>query len=178
MLKAPDLDSLANGQGPMLRLLVDDEGNPHGTVGAMDIDAPAERVWSLIRDVSSWSDRVPMIHRVRQGEGTVDIQLRFRIALFSTKFSIKTTVVDDGDAYELRYLSGSPKNLSLRFTVDQRDGDTCTVTAGVTYDIYSLGWLVKVFLRHHPEIQLGVFPGTVLTILDSMRRAAEAVGQS
>ena len=54
------------------------------------------------------------------------------------------------------------------------EDDACEVTTSVTYDIYSLGWLVKYFLRHHPEIQLGVFPGTVLTILDSLRIAGEA----
>jgi ribosome-associated toxin RatA of RatAB toxin-antitoxin module len=176
VLKAPPLEALASGTGPMLRLLVNDDGSPYGTVGAMEVAAPPDRIWSLIRDVSSWSDRVPMIHRVRQGEDTVDITLRFRIALFSTKFTIKTTIVDEEDAYELRYLSGSPKNLSLRFAVDDLGDGKSKITAGVTYDIYSLGWLVKVFLRHHPEIQLGVFPGTVLTVLDSLRIAAEGKG--
>ena len=32
-------------------------------------------------------------------------------------------------------------------------------------------WLVKYFLRHHPEIQHGIFPGITLVLLDSIRRA-------
>jgi hypothetical protein len=42
----------------------------------------------------------------------------------------------------------------------------------IGFDIESLGWLVKLFLKHHPEIQFGVFSGCALALLESMRTAA------
>jgi len=54
------------------------------------------------------------------------------------------------------------------------DGRATLIHAHGEYDAMSLGWLVKFFLKHHPEILHGVFPGTVLVLLDAMRRAAES----
>ena len=41
------------------------------------------------------------------------------------------------------------------------------------FDLMSLGWLAKYFLRHHPEIQFGIFPGVALVLVDSLRRALD-----
>ena len=34
----------------------------------------------------------------------------------------------------------------------------------VGFDPLALGWLVKVFLRHHPEIEWGLHTGSVMSI--------------
>ena len=43
----------------------------------------------------------------------------------------------------------------------------------VGFDQTSLGWLVKIFIRHHPEIDWGVHAGSTMSISSSVRKAAE-----
>ena len=60
----------------------------------------------------------------------------------------------------------------LRFTLTPvEDGAACLVEGDGEFDLHSLGWLVKYFLKHHPEIQHGIFPGVALVLIDSLRRA-------
>ena len=54
------------------------------------------------------------------------------------------------------------------------DGRACTVSGDGEFDLHSLGWLVKYFLKHHPEIQHGIFPGVALVLIDSLKRALAA----
>lgn len=46
------------------------------------------------------------------------------------------------------------------------------VAARDTRMAMSLGWLVKAFLKHHPEIRFGVFPATALRSSTPGGRAA------
>ena len=72
---------------------------------------------------------------------------------------------------ELKWVSGEPRNIHLRFhVVPSADGQTCTLTTQAAFDVRSLGWLAKYFLKHHPEIQYGIFPGVALALFDSIRR--------
>jgi hypothetical protein len=62
----------------------------------------------------------------------------------------------------------------LRFTLAPAEGGRgCSVEGDGEFDLESLGWLVKYFLRHHPEIQFGIFPGVALVLVDSLRRATD-----
>ena len=45
------------------------------------------------------------------------------------------------------------------------------VDVDASFEVESLGWLVKYFLKHHPEIRHGIFPGVALVLHDSLRRA-------
>ena len=75
---------------------------------------------------------------------------------------------------ELSHVEGEPRDLVLRFDVlPVEDPAQSVLVAGIGFDISSLGWLVKFFLKHHPEIQYGVFPGSALTLVDTLRREAE-----
>jgi hypothetical protein len=69
-----------------------------------------------------------------------------------------------------------PKDIRLRFTLTPTEGGrACSAEADVEFDLTSLGWMAKYFLRHHPEIQFGVFPGVALVLVDSLRRAADHI---
>lgn len=169
------LEDLHEGDGALLRLAHDAEGQPVGAIGEMRVDAPLARVSGIIRDVAQFALRVPMIDRARREGDRVELRLRFKIALFSVKFGLVTEVVTETESrFELRYVSGEPRDMQLAFELTPaRDDPAATmVRVAVSYDIMSLGWLVKAFLRHHPEIRFGVYPGTTLTVLDSIRRAA------
>ena len=76
---------------------------------------------------------------------------------------------------ELRWTAGEPQKLRLRFTLTPiDDGRACLVEGDGEFDVLSLGWLVKYFLKHHPEIQFGIFPGVALVLIGSLRRAVES----
>jgi ribosome-associated toxin RatA of RatAB toxin-antitoxin module len=170
------LEELHGGAGPLLRLRVDADHAPTGAVAEMRVNASTERVSQVIHDINRFADRVQMVHRARREGDRVELTLRFKLALFSVKFGLVAQVVADTDRrIELRYVSGEPKDMNLAFELEPLDdGAACLVRVAVSYDVMSLGWLVKTFLRHHPEIRFGVYPGTAFTVLDSLRRAAEA----
>lgn len=151
------------------------DGLPAGAIGTMLIAAPVARVWEVVRDVGRYAQRVPMVHRASRNGDRVSMQLKFKLAIFSAKFGFTADLKAEEQRWlELQYVSGEPAEIRLRFELEPAEGDRATLTrAHVSFDIQSLGWLVKYFLRHHPEIQYGVFPGTTLVLLDSIRKAAE-----
>jgi hypothetical protein len=135
----------------------------------------------MVSDVTSYSDRVPMLSRVRRDGNRVTVSLRFRITLFSVGFEFVADVVEDpGRSFELRYVSGEPRGILIRFELEPVPGeagagkDATRVRTFIAFDAMSLGWLTKFFLKHHPEIQFGIFPGCALALAESMRRAVES----
>ena len=70
------------------------------------------------------------------------------------------------------FAAGESVHFRLR-SVD--DGRRTLVYCSMYFDVRSLGWLVDYFLRHHPEIELGVFSATapviVLTLKEHVERA-------
>ena len=179
-MKLPDdpsevlpIDTVMRAPGAIVRTLLD-RGRSAGAVAAMIVNAPPARTFSVLEDIEGLPQRIPMIHEVAQNGDELDMQLRFKVALFAAKFGFRARrIVDPGRSVSLQYISGHPRDLSIRFDVLPAAGDTTALYAAATYDIDSLGWLVSYFLRHHPEIRLGVHPGTVLTLLDAVQHAAE-----
>ena len=157
----------------LLRVAVDSRGIPIGATGAMLLPAPPERVWGLVRDIAHYKDYVPMIDESRRDGDHVSVGLRFKVALFSARFAFTARVVEEpGRVLELRYLTGEPRDIHIRFELEpQSDGKETQLTVAVRFDMQSLGWLVKYFLRHHPEIQFGVLSGSALTLLQAVRSA-------
>ena len=69
---------------------------------------------------------------------------------------------------------GEPRDAHIRFDIEPFDnGAKSILFARIGFDILSLGWLVKTFLKHHPEIRYGVYPGSALSLLDAVKRSAE-----
>ena len=81
-------------------------------------------------------------------------------------------LVDEGRAMELRYVEGEPRDLRIRHEVHDASVEGASVLfTTVSFDALSLGFLAKYFLKHHPEIRFGVFPGSALTLSDAVLRA-------
>jgi ribosome-associated toxin RatA of RatAB toxin-antitoxin module len=176
--KLAALEDPGPGAGPLVRIHVGDDKLPVGASGAIRLAASPEKVWNLIDDVERFPELVHMIHRAKRTGDEVWIQLRFRMAVLSAKFGFYgRRRAEPGRWLELEYTSGEPRDMRLRFEIEPiEDGRETLLRVAVAYDIYSLGFLVKFFLRHHPEIQYGVYPGTVLSLLDSIRLALEKRG--
>jgi hypothetical protein len=107
--------------------------------------------------------------------GRATVHLKFGVSLFSTRFSFKVDrhVVEERSV-ELRYVEGEPRDLNIRFDVVPASvAEKSVLYVGVRFDVFSLGWLAKYFLKNHPEIRNGVYPGSAFTLLDTMARAAE-----
>lgn len=114
-----------------------------------------------------------MTHRAHRRGDQVEIELRFRISLLSVRFAFCATLSERfPESIEFRWLSGEPRALHIRHDFEPMDGGAATlVRTRVGFDVLSLGWLVKYFLRHHPEIRFGVFSGSALALQDGLRRA-------
>lgn len=170
------MDSPPPQGGTLVRIVENEARRPAGAVGEMRIEAPLSRVWDVIRDVDRYPGRVPMVHQARWEGERVWMQIRFRIAILSAKFAFTAAAEWEDERWlEMNWISGEPAHIRMRFEVEALDeGRATLVRVAVSYDPRSLGWLVKFFLRHHPEIELGLFPGTTLVLLDALRRAAES----
>lgn len=162
--------------GPLVRVHLGEEKRPAGASAALRLEAPPADVWPLIGEIERYPSLVRMIHRAERRGDEVSIVLRFRIALLSAKFGFSASVREEETerVFDIQYISGEPRGLRLRFELEPAAGGSHTLLRlAASYDIYSLGFLVKFFLRHHPEITCGVYPGTVLSLMESLRASVE-----
>ena len=164
------------GSAPLVQVHVAPDHRPIGASAVARIERPVARVWQVVSEVDRYAERVPMVHKVRRQGARVEVDLKFKVALFSAGFQVTADVSMEAEKWlELRWVSGEPREIRLRFELSPLDdGKATLIRANGAFDAMSLGWLVKFFLKHHPEIQHGIFPGTTLVLLDAMRRAAEA----
>jgi carbon monoxide dehydrogenase subunit G len=160
-------------QGPLVAVHVGPDGLPAGATASAIVAATPPQVWAVVSDIASYAAHIPMISKVTREGDRVQVHLKFRISLFSVGFDFTADgVYRENEWLEMRWVAGEPRELFIRFDLAPTEGGTL-VHARCSFDLMSLGWLVKYFLKHHPEIQWGVFPGTALTLLQSMRQAAE-----
>lgn len=150
------------------------DGRPISAAATQRLELSPERVWALVSDVERFPGRVPMISRARRSGDHATIDLRFKVSFFSVGFSFTVAVKAEwGKWLELSWVEGEPRDIRLRFDLEPLDGGrACNLRAEGGFDPQSLGWLAKYFLRHHPEIEYGIFPGVALALIDSIRRAA------
>ncbi len=159
---------------PIVQIRIGPTGLPVGATGSIRIRAPASRVWTVVSDVDSFSSRVPMISRIKRDGDRVTVQLKFKVSFFSVGFEfVADATRDEGRRLDLRWVSGEPRAIHLGFEiVPVADAGECVLRVDGGFDVQSLGWLAKYFLKNHPEIEFGIYPGVVLVLLDSMNRAA------
>lgn len=164
-----------------VNLEVDANGYANCATAESRINAPVSKVWEVVTDVDKYPQRVPMIDKVRLNGNRATVGLKFKLSLFSVGFEF---VVDEHHSeadhwLELRYVSGEPKGIRLRFDLQPLDdGKATLLKATGEFDVMSLGWLAKYFLKHHPEIQCGIIPGVAIGLLEAMRHAAEGRSRS
>jgi hypothetical protein len=149
------------------------DGRPKGAAATLRIERPVADVWALISDIERYASKLPMVHRARRDGDRVTFDLKFRVGFFSVGFQFKADATWEAEKWlELRWCEGEPKDVRLRFDhTPENDGKACVVQGDGEFDIKSLGWLVKYFLKHHPEIEYGIFPGVALALVDTLRRA-------
>ncbi len=164
------------GSAPVVQVHVAPDHRPIGASAVTRIERPPARVWQVVSEVDRYAERVPMVSKVRRKGERVEVDLKFRVALFSAGFEFTADMSSENQRwFELRWVAGEPRGIRLRFELSPLDeGRATLIRCDGEFDVMSLGWLVKFFLKHHPEIQHGVFPGVALVLLDAMRRAAEA----
>ncbi len=163
-------------EGPVVRVTLARDGRPIRAAARMRIDRTAAQVWAAVYDVERFAHFLPMVNHARRRGDSVTFDLRFRIGFFSVGFEFTTAATYEAEKWlHLEWTAGEPRDIRMRFVLTPIEGeDACIVETQSEFDVQSLGWLVKYFLKHHPEIQHGIFPGITLVLLDSIRRATAA----
>jgi carbon monoxide dehydrogenase subunit G len=150
------------------------DGRPLAATARARIDRPAADVWRAIEDIERFVRFIPMVHSATKRGDHVAFDLKFRLGILLSvgfRFEARATY-EAGRSMELRWISGEPRDVRLRFHVQPTDdGRACIVSGEGSFDMMSLGWLAKYFLKNHPEIELGVFPGVALVLVDALRKA-------
>lgn len=159
---------------PIIEVEVGADGTPASATATTRVAAPTARVWSHIADVDRYPLFVPMMSKARRDGDRVHVHLKFKISLFSVGFDfVADAKYEEGRWLELRGVSGDIRDLHIRFDLADVDGGS-TLKATISFDVFSLGWLSKYFLKHHPEIRYGIFPGCAYGLADSLRQVSEA----
>ena len=117
---------------------------------------------------------IPLVRELRRDGDRFFIELQFKVSLLSVRFGARLRLVrESATSVRFDYIDGEPKQLTLRFAVVEAEPGLTVLQTVVGYDIDSLGWLTKYFLRHHPEIRDGAHAGTGLTMVEALRQAIE-----
>jgi hypothetical protein len=166
------------------------ERAPDGTllrsVAVALVEAPLERVVEEVRRIRSQEGgflrEVNLIHRVKvlPAEGgalRLRLAMRYRFLFFRTTFEVDADLLlGEGASLDLVGVSGKPSGLLAHFRavpVSPGGRAATLVFCSLRFDIASLGWLVDYFIRHHPEIELGVFSATAPVIVLTLKEAVE-----
>jgi len=165
--------------GPLLRLHYRG-GRPRAASALMLVDAPADLLWEIVGSIDRLPKLIRMVSSVRhlaptpEGLDVVHVELRFKIAFFGTKFGFEGTRELTGERrVEVRYLRGKVRDAYIDLEVAPVSETQSALRCHVGFDPLSLGWLVKIFLNHHPEIEYGLHTGSVMSIVEAARQAAE-----
>ena len=150
------------------------DGTPASATATTHIAAPPARVWSHIVAVERYPEFVPMLAKARREGDRVTVHLKFKVAFFSVGFDfVADAKYEEARWLDLRGVSGEPRDLHIRFELADAPDHSTTLRSTISFDPFSLGWLTKYFLKHHPEIRYGICPGCALGLADSMRQASE-----
>ena len=109
------------------------------------------------------------------GRPVVRVNLKFKVAFFGVRFHFIATHERNESQMcaRLRYAGGRIRDLAIDVEVAGLGDDRSLLRCHVGFDPTSLGWLVKAFLKHHPEIEGGLHAGSVMAIADAGRDLAE-----
>jgi ribosome-associated toxin RatA of RatAB toxin-antitoxin module len=151
------------------------DGRPKGASAVARIERPVAEVWAVVADIERYASHLPMVHRARRDGDRVTFDLKFKVGFLSAGFQFKADATYEEQKWlDLRWCEGEPKDVRLRFSLTPvDDGRACIVEGDGEFDVSSLGWLVKYFLKHHPEIEFGIFPGVALVLVDTLRRVVQ-----
>ncbi|MFI5296813.1 MAG: SRPBCC family protein [Polyangiales bacterium] len=162
---------------PLMKIVLGADGQPRGAHAAVVVRATPARTWAIVSDVARFSQRVPMIDRVSRVDDIVSMELKFKIALFSVGFRARMkATIDEGRSVSLQYLDGEPRDIEIRFDLVPTDDGETIFHVYNGFDVLSLGFVTKWFLKHHPEIRFGIVPGSALALAQVLREASEASG--
>jgi len=163
---------------------VDDNGKYKRSVAVALIRAPVDKVVHAVEQVrqhdGGFLNDVNMIHKFKilKDDGDklrVRIDMRYRYFVLSFKFHIIADVfVREGGRLDLHAVDGKVKDLAIHFRLrPANEGKHTLFFCSMYYDVSSLGWLVDYFLKHHPEIELGVFSGSAPIITLALKETVE-----
>lgn len=165
----------------MFEFIEDPHGVPVGVKSVMTVSMPPERVVERITalqgrfDFSPFLTEIPMVRNLQVAGDSVRIDLQFKVAFLSVKFGCRAKIVrEKSNVLRVEYVDGEPAGLWLRFSLLPGEAEQSRVQVESGFDLDSLGWVAKYFLKHHPEIRPGVFAGVGYAITDVIRRVCVA----
>src|SRR5580704_335477 len=135
------MGDVSDHAGPVVHIRLAPDGRPVGAAATTRIDRPVADVWAVLVDVERYASFLPMVHRARRTGDDVTYDLKFRIGFFSVGFQFTARAVWEAEKWlELRWLSGEPQGIRLRFDLAPvDDGGGCEVSGDGEFDLHSLG---------------------------------------
>ena len=118
------------------------------------------------REMSHLLRGIPMIKSLSLDGDRAAIQMQFKVAFLSVNFGVKGRVTRESErVVHFQSSEGEPRDTHLRFELKDN-----AVELTISFDLDSLGFVAKYFLKHHPEIRPGIFAGVAYSVGDSIQR--------
>ena len=108
-----------------------------------------------------------MVRHIKRTGDIIDLGLQFRVAFLSVKFGTMMRLALESGVAKLSYISGEPRDLALTVRLHPEGDAASVIELEVGFDVDSLGWVTKYFLKHHPEIRMGIFSGVACTVISA-----------
>jgi hypothetical protein len=166
------------GRGFFVHVDADERGKERAASAATLLAAPPEvvaREIEAVRYTGGFLTKIPMVHGVKLLEdrgltGRLRLDFRYRFLLVGVKFYVAGDHATDGRSFwDTRGTEGSIRDLWLKLRLAPAGDGRSAFYCAVSFDIRSLGWLVDYFLKHHPEIEMGIFASSALVLARTLK---------
>ena len=172
-------------EGVLVHVELGPDGAYRRTVAVALVDAPIDEVRQAVARVRTESggflNNLNMISgfKILEDSGErmrvrIDTRYRFFILRLGLHVIVEIALPGDG-SLDLHTVGGRIRDLRAHFRLRPagEDDRQTLFYCSLSYDVRSVGWLVDYFLRHHPEVEMGVFAATAPVIAYALKEQVE-----
>jgi ribosome-associated toxin RatA of RatAB toxin-antitoxin module len=173
--RAETLESLL-GKGTVMLVEDDPEGKFAAATGIVEINAPIEKVWSVITNYGAYKDFVPRVASVKvvSGAGTYDPRVRLEIdtPVFNTVYTVHFHLNEANHSITGEWVEGALKGSHWDWKMESSGpGKTIVFYKSVSKNFSAF---VESLDDKQQTMTVGINVGGVMTVLHAMKKRAES----
>ncbi|MBI2060901.1 MAG: hypothetical protein HYT87_14130 [Nitrospirae bacterium] len=175
-------------KGPLLSLEQDEFGNITWTLAGTIIHAPPEAIWEVLNNLDDYEKFAPHTEEVRVlkkdgNKSIVNFRMKIKFSVLSVGVDTTDEVILDRDKWSLDWtylrgdFAGSRGGWNLVPLSDSVSGAGTQKHTAAFYrfhaDLRTLGFGVRLLLRTHPEVEMGVLTAMAVRFVQALKDRVE-----
>jgi ribosome-associated toxin RatA of RatAB toxin-antitoxin module len=178
-IDAATIEKLVGG-GQVILVEEDSAGRVKLVTGGTLVQAPPDKVWSLITDFGgypSWMPQTVAVTAKDAGAGIKDVtfNLNFTFSVISKKVSYTTrNTLSPPHKITWKLVEGDFARTDGAWNLVPAKGGSATLVFYSTYtDLASMGWIVKSLIEEQPTMEVAIQASTALMVVKSVKETLE-----